>query len=360
MKHVVVSVLIISFLGLAGCKEAPEIGQTVEVRPVKVQTIALQDNQYLQYFPARLVSQQQSDLSFRVGGELSRFSLKEGQAVVAGEVLAKLDPRDASVQLELAQSRFDLAIADYNRVAKVYSQGLTSESEYEAVLANKRAAQSALDSARDALKYTELRAPFSGVIAKLHVENYQSVRPGQAVISLQNLRRLEAHIQVPESQVAAIALRGQALNFQPILKVGSIPGPIALRFKELSSQVNPGSQTYTVVYQFDAPDQGYLLPGMSGTVELNFSAVEMAERNVLAVLPVGAFKRSDESGASQVWVYSTVSQSIELRDVSVGEVRPNGVEVLSGLEQGEHVIVAGAALLNANMVVRVLNWERGL
>ncbi|MBQ3396949.1 MAG: efflux RND transporter periplasmic adaptor subunit, partial [Synergistaceae bacterium] len=175
------------------------------IRPVR--TITLQggnDSMTRRYF-GTVQGGKRADLSFRVSGTLNKINVEKGAAVKRGTLLATLDPRDFNTRIAQAQSALSQAEAqhknvqaDFRRYENLYKQRAISKSQYDAyktqvdvARSNVNSASANLKSARDALRDTELRAPFEGIIADRKIENFQDVTAKQTIFSLQDLSTLE-------------------------------------------------------------------------------------------------------------------------------------------------------------------------
>lgn len=363
---------------LSGCKDAESaIQPTAAVRPVKLMTI--EDTKFAQQrlFPAKIAASQQADLAFRIGGELVTLDLVEGQTVTKGELLARLDDRDANNALLNAEANYELAEVDFIRKQELYERKLISKAEFDTAQATMKSARASLNTARDQLAYTRLEAPFSGVVAKVNLDNYQNVQPTQVVLTLQGTETVDVSIQVPESLL--LSLKNIALDeaFKPRVRF-SAPQTLALekgftptltspghsatypvQFKERASKVSPGSQTYEVVFTLAPPADLNILPGMSAELLLDMSSLRQHQQ-AIAILPMSAIVRADNTDTTQVWRYDHTTNQVEAVTVDLGQIRGNGIEVMSGLQTGDQIVAVGATALKDNMKVKPLRWERGV
>ena len=162
---------------LQGCSEGdPPLAKQV-TRPVKLLTLDEMGNRSLTRYPGVVEASERTDLAFRIGGELKELNVQAGQAVTSGERIALLDDRDARNALSNAQSSYDLALATYRRMQISLEKGAISRAAFDEARAAFLSAQAQFDLAKDQLGYTELKAPFDGVIASVPVDNFQVVAP---------------------------------------------------------------------------------------------------------------------------------------------------------------------------------------
>ena len=221
MKHfirIVIGILVIAGIcyGLHTLHEQqasepePEI-----VRPVRAVRLQGSGEYFTRRYFGTVQGGRRADLSFRVSGTLNKINVEKGAAVKKGTLLATLDPRDFNTRISQAQSALSQAQAqhknaeaDFRRYENLYKQKVIARAQYDTYKTQVDVTQSAvssaqanLKSARDALRDTELRAPFDGVIADRMAENYQDVTAKQTIFSLQDLSSLEIVFNIPDNDV---------------------------------------------------------------------------------------------------------------------------------------------------------------
>ncbi|WP_028862859.1 efflux RND transporter periplasmic adaptor subunit [Psychromonas aquimarina] len=359
------------FMGslLSGCDSAESAAvQAPVVRPVKLITIGDDAFQKSRIFPAELAASQQADLAFRINGELVKLDLIEGQQVKKGQLLAQLDDRDAKNNLLNAEANYDLAELDFQRKEQLLKQKLISKAEFDTARATLKSTKSALNAAQDQLKYTRLTAPFSGVVAKVESDNYQMIQAAQVVLALQGDQLLDVTIQVPESLIISLDNNNLDKQYQPQVRFvsqGQNNNTYPVSYKERSSKVSPGTQTYAVTFSLPPPQDLNVIPGMSAELLLDMSAVYRSRLSAegldsIAVLPQSAIVKSDIDGKTNVWRFNAADNRVEAVNVTLGQVRTNGIEVLSGLNKGDQIVAVGAFAVKAGMEVKPLRWERGV
>ncbi|MCW8329151.1 efflux RND transporter periplasmic adaptor subunit [Photobacterium sp. SDRW27] len=363
MKSASLSILalFISSTVLTGCGFAESAApQQAKVRPVKLMTIEDVSGHQTRIFPAKVAANQQADLAFRINGELVKLDLIEGQKVKKGQLLAQLDDRDAKNALMDAEANYELAAVDFKRKEEIYKRKLISKAEYDTAKATLKSAKAALATARDQLDYTRLTAPFSGIVAKVERDNHQMIQATQVVLSLQGAQLLDVEIQVPESFLMTLNNKKLDEEYQPLVRFGSHGALYPVTYKEHASKVSPGTQTYEVVFSLNRPESLNVLPGMSAELLLDMSVLNQETAPMIAVLPQTAIFKSDEEQQTKVWRYDADTQKLESVEVTLGQVRAQGIEVLSGINKGDQIVAVGASVLKQDMDVKPLRWERGV
>ena len=317
-----------------------------------------------------------ADLSFRVSGTLSKINAEKGASVKRGALLATLDPRDYNTRVRQAQStlaqakaQYENAQADFTRYENLYKQRVIAKAQYDSyktqVDVTKSAvatAEAGVKSAQDALKDTELRAPFSGVITERTVENYQDVTAKQTIFTLQDLSALEVVFNIPDNdvilapipQVRSIAdLQKNAGKLYTMnARFDAIPDKVfPLGLKEIAPQAT-ASNTYPVTATMPKQDDVRILPGMAVNVEVVFNGEPQEDDEGKYLVPTTAIL--NEGSNSYVWLYR--DGTAEKIPVTVGLIQNNAYIEIEGndLRNGDSVITAGVYFLHEGQHVRLL------
>ena len=349
-------------------KEDKEVKPEV-IRPVKILTVTSSTDALQLKFPGMVRAAKRADLAFQVEGTLKQLPVDEGQEVKEGQLIAQLDQRDfennlrnAQGQLARVKAALESAQSEYDRILRIQKQdpGAASESmvvkRREAVDGSKaelESAQAAVDTARDKLGYTTLRAPFGGVISKRYVDNFQEVRAKQAIVSLDDLSFLDILVDLPEIVVTSIRESDkQAGSTAPAhAEFSAAPGKeYALKVKEFATRADPKTQTYQVVFQMERPKNVLILPGMTATVV--GEAPARREKGAFFVIPAIAVF-ADDQGRSNVWVVDKEKMTVERRKVTTGDLTGEAsIQITEGLRSGDMIAVSGVSQLREGMKVK--------
>lgn len=341
---------ILGFMAV-GCSEAPVEEEPV-VRPVKIIEIGGAESGVTRELPGTIRATQNADISFQVGGRMTSLLVNEGEDVVEGQELARLDARDYQADYDQADAAFRKAQSDLNRSQRIYEQdpGAISTSKIETDRKAVEVAEAALRKAEKAVQDTVLRAPFDGVVASRLVEEFQNLQPKEPVLILQDLTSLEIEVSVPERDVAQSERQRNpeetTRQIRPRVQVSSLPGlEFPARLVEFSTRADPATRTFQARLEFDAPDDQNIFPGMTARVVYN----AVGESGVR--LPSTA-TFADASGAANVWIVDGASMRVSKRPVTLGLLSGDHVDVVSGLSPGDLVAVSGVSQLRDGMQVR--------
>ena len=350
LRHIIgLGVILVTATFTAGCDEPPPFDpESTMVRPVKAVTIPDAGAGLVRSFPGRVRAAERVDLSFAVSGKLVELPVVQGQELNAGDLVARLDPRDFESTVQAAQARYNETKANYERGKELVEEGHISRMDFDRLKSNFEIAGAELEKARKALADTRLVAAFSGVIARRMVENFQEVRANEAIVSLQDVTSIEIVVNAPERIIAQSRGDGRATitaTFE------AIPGrAFPLSVKEFSTEADPDTQTYEIIFSMPNPEDANILPGMTAMVRAARPAEEADKRQAITLPASAVF--ADEQGASQVWVIAA-DGTVSRRAVQTGSFSgQDQIEIVSGLAAGDTVAVAGVTRLREGQQVR--------
>jgi len=345
---------------MVGCSndgnKAPLIEKTAEVRlkPVRTMTVKL-GHQSTMSFPGVVDAIQSAEIGFRVSGELIKVHVKEGQSVRMGQVLAELDQTDFKINLQATQSEFDRTSSDHQRALTLSKKGAISQSDLDKLKAQKNTAKSQLDSAKQNLKYTVLKSPFAGVVAKTYLSNFEKVSSTEKFAAIQDLSAFEISIDIPESIMIKIKRKEDTRDVYATFD-GIDERQFPLTFKEVSTRADEQTQTYRVKFIMQSPSSINVLPGMSIKV---YAREKLSQQNQLDVYVSSHAVMEDSAGR---FVYTVKSSDdnfmegiVERRSVVVGNLNENGIQIIQGLNMGDRVITAGMSKVSEGLHVGLMD-----
>ena len=354
--------LLLSTTGLTGCDKKQEIEQTEEIRPVKTMLVSAPDLGGIRYFPGRVDADKRAELAFRVAGKVQELLVKEGDMVKQGDVVAKLDPTDFQIAVDNKQATFTRAEKDYERGKKLVKEGHISKRDFDGLEATFLSTRAEFNLAKQQLDYTELKAPFDGVIARRHIQSFEEVEAKQSIVTLNDNEILEVKFDLPENLILRIQhqegveIEELSLPRYKILVTASFQSQTdkeyTLSFKEISTKADEKTQTFTATYTMPAPDDFNLMPGMSATVKIDSSQYIKAEKNSFK-LPVSAVV-ADAGLQGVVWIVNEENMQVEPVSVKVGIMKGNQIQITEGIEEGQRVVVAGVPFLYKGLKVTLM------
>lgn len=338
---------------LAGCEASTAPAPKAE-RPVRVQRVTFESDNAARDFVGVVRARHETDLGFRVAGKIVARIVNVGDRVHAGDVVARLDPQDAQLQVESASAELAAATsnqaqtsADHQRYVTLRERGFASIADFDRKkLAKDEAegrverAKRSLELARNQLGYTELKADADGVITATMGEPGQVVAVGQAVARLAHRGEKEAVVALPESWLAeARKAKATARLWHDSARA------FGATLRELSPQADPASRTYAARFTIRDADDAVAF-GMTATVTLSLGSDAPVAR-----LPLSAILNRGTGPA--VYVVDGNGALVQ-RPVAVASFTEDAAIVTAGVSDGDKVVTLGAQKLEAGLKVRTL------
>jgi len=337
---------------LAACgrqADAPSVVLDDAPRPAKMIEVRADTADEVYAFPAVIRARESVELAFDIAGMLIQLDVREGRVVAQGTVLAMLDKADLETRLSAATAAAELAETELARFERLRDAVAVAEVDRRRAAA--AAATAELAAARNAVQKAEIRAPFDGVVARRLARNFGAVQAKQPIVLYQALSPLDVVIDVPEPLMRMAVPQDDAAASASLVFAGQPETRHAIRFHEVSTEADPQTQSYAVVFTLERPRGITVLPGMTATVELRAARASSAPVFLLPPLAVmGA-----EAGEPRVWVVDPETSAVSERTVALGRLRGDLLEITAGLADGDRVVVAGMSKLRAGMRVRPHN-----
>lgn len=360
-RRVIASAMVIGLTMLgSGCAEEPEAVDVI--RPVRAMRLGDASDFAGRVFPGRAKATREVDLSFRVAGPLVARPINVGDAVVTGQELATIDPRDFEVRLKATQAQLGEAQAarrrisdEFQRISAAHADGAATDFEVTrsreaeaAAIAREDQLSAAVETEEDLLGYTHLRAPFEGSVVAVYVENFEDVRAKQVVLRLLDDTQIEMVIEVPEQLISLVPLVTEIKCQFDAFPDLELPATI----KEIGAEASQTTRTYPVTLIMDQPEGTRILPGMTGEVTGRPPAREDIPSDQFEV-PMSAVL-SNDGASSSVWIIDDANGTVSSRAVELGRTTPRGV-LVSGLEPGVWIATAGVHYLHEGQQVRIID-----
>lgn len=349
-------IIMCAFL-LWGCgkDEIPEMKPQV----VKTQQVGASSQVLEGTYTGVVRGRYETNLSFQVGGKVLERNVQLGDMVSAGQVLMTIDARDVAersnqgdAQVVAAKAQLDLAQANLTRYQQLFAQEAISamvldqyQTAYDSALAQYNQAVAGAAQGHNALDYTLLTAPMSGVISAINVEAGQVVSAGQPVASMVQSNELEVEINLPENHLQDVPLGKTVQISFWALKNAKVEGII----REVSPMADGVSRTYKVRVSIVNPPKGMYL-GMTANVK----CTEADKGDLGELLPISAVYQTGKD--AQVWVVDKGDNTVHLKNITFENTGNNSVRV-KGLSLGDIVVTAGVHKLHEGQKVRLTEDE---
>lgn len=369
MKRYRILPVLLMLMGLISCTDEP-VQEKQVIRSVRAIQAATQAQMDTRSFPGTAKATQEVNLSFRVGGPLITFPVSIGDRVKEGDILARIDPRDFEIDLNNAQGKLDKAQAnakraqaDYDRELNILKQdaGATSQAAVDRkedlrdqANAEIKSLKAAVDAATDKLGYTNLKAPYDGVVVETIVENFETVLPRQEIVRLLDDSWIEMIVNVPENLISLVP------NLEKInVRFDSFPDHVLeAEVKEIGTEASKTTRTYPVNLIMKQPEDITILPGMAGNVTGLQATPETGDKLGKPVIPINAIFTPETEKQDHIWVIDKKSGIVQLRTVKIGQITQLGIQIIDGLQAGEWVATAGVRTLVEGQKVNLKPTEQ--
>ncbi|MEM6460851.1 MAG: efflux RND transporter periplasmic adaptor subunit [Pseudomonadota bacterium] len=337
------------------------------VRGVKTCLVEDIEETVVRRYPSVLQPASTTTLSFEVTGRLEQVNLSVGQAVAAGDVIARIDPNSLQIQVDNAQAAVQQAEstarnaeADFRRKSQLVDQGVVTEAEADQAQTNMETSQAQVVQARKQLENAEedltkavITAPFDGIVSSVDVDSFANITAGTPVATFYANDEFETSFTVNFDVVNRIAV-GKLAS----VRLADDPSIILpAHVSELGTRADSVS-AFPVVVALDESND-LLKAGMAVEITLEFAVPGGTGFLLpLTVLPMrGDFdvpEEPNQPGSTALYVYDEASGTVKLRTVQVGGLRDNQLIVVDGLTPGERVACAGVSYLRDGMEARLL------
>ncbi len=340
----------------AGCSSKSAQGRTERPPPlVSVAKLEKKDVDIEVHAPVNLRPLFQADVGSKTLGYLDAVLVDRGDKVKRGQLIALIRPSDLPDQLAaskgvLAQTQASLGLArtNHQRISQLAPTGVVSQQELqqaEATLASAAATEAAARAQLGALATrigeTRIESPLDGYVVQRRLDPGALVGPpgGGAIVTVARTDVLRVFISVNERVSSRVTL-GQVAN----VTVDALPGRIFHgTVARLAPFFDPATRTLDAEVQLPNTD-GTLRPGMYGR-----GTIILERHKGATVLPAAAMQMSDD----QRYVFVLEGSRVRRKNVETGYDAGEWLEVMSGVEAGEDVVVAGADGLSEGAIVRV-------
>jgi multidrug efflux system membrane fusion protein len=369
----------------AGCRNEPRASETV-LQAVRAGVVQEVRPEAPERYTATIVPFSQVDLAFKSPGPIESIlqvrgadgrmrDVQAGDKVAKGAELAVVRQvdyvqrveqtqeqlRQAQAQQAAAEAAFRDAKLDFTRAENLYKTASlikpdydqararyeSTEAQTEAAKAAVAAAATAVSQAQLALSDTTMRAPSDGWIVARNVDTGSLVSGATVGFSMMSTTAVKAVFAVPDT-----SLRSVRIGQRQVVALEALGRPVSGTVTAISPQADPKSRVFSVEVSLDNP-RDEIRPGMIGSLALG----ARAEPSRRLAIPFSAVVRAPNNSQAFA-VYRIEERSggtfAVAREIAVGDTYGNSIEVVSGLDAGERIIVLGGELVHDGQQVRVL------
>lgn len=408
-RYIVIAAVIIIIIAIIG-KSAGWFGKSVEI---KVSTEKAEPRTITEVITAngKIRPEIEVKISPDVSGEIVELTVREGDEVKTGQLLARIRPDNyismkdraeaavntAKAQLANAEARqkqveaqFEQTRLNFERSEKLWEQKAISESEYQTATStfqvskadveaakqsvrsaefSVKSAQAGLKEANENLQKTSIFSPMTGTVSQLLVEQGERVVgtaqfSGTEMMRIANLNRMQTLVQVNENDIVRVKLNDTALieidaylgdKFKGVVteiaKSANVTGLSTDQVTNFEVKILVLENSYVHLHEGEQAKKYPFLPGMSATVDIQTNT----RFNVLSVPIQSVTNRADTLNKEAVnepikeIVFVVESNLAKIREIKTGIQDNNYIEILSGLEEGEEVVASPYSAISRHL-----------
>jgi len=285
------------------------------------------------------------ELMTEASGRVVELNLKPGQPVQQGEVLLRLDDRQARADLAVLKARLSDARRQYDRARSLRANNSVSQSQVDELQTSVAVAAAELEAAKVRLENHRIEAPFAGVIGLSNISLGAFLQAGTSITTLDSSGQLELNFSVPERFVGQVKVGQPVSAVSPAFPDQLFEGQLV----ELATRLSELSRTLAVRALIDNPD-GQLRPGQFMSASLT-----LQQREALVVPEQAVMVRGDEK-----YVFLAEDGLARRVPVQIGNRMPGWVEIKEGLSLEDSVVVTGQDRLSSGNRIRVLESDRSI
>ena len=327
-------------------QEKKEFVRTVKVAQVQSSSEIKKD------FSGVVESVEYVKLAFRVSGQIVDLPVVEGQKVKKGDLIAKIDPREISLQYAADKAAYETAAAQIKRNERLLEKQAISRQDYEVCQANYEKAKSAYDLSTNNMKDTYLTAPFSGSIERRFVENFQRVNSGEGIVQLVNTNKLRIKFVIPDTYMHLLKSNKQTFNVEFDTFKGNVFKAKVEEYLDISA--NRAGIPVSVVIDDEKFDRTVfdVKPGFTCNIHFNSDMGQYLEVEMMKI-PLSAIYEESSSSKKYVWIVK--DGKVNKREVKLMTPTDNSHAFISeGLKVGETVVTAGVYQLVEGEQIKIL------
>ncbi len=308
--------------------------------PVTIHTVAVGPFRHMISVKGTVDSRSTVDVAPQAGGRIVAIHVANGQSVSKGQLLLELDAEVVKRGIDEVQTQLEFATTLYDKQKRIYDKQAGSEIQYLQAKNNKESLERRLESLREQLALARITAPTSGTVDNLTHATGEMAMPGMPLLTIVNTSDMRVVADLAEPYISTVNV-GDAAT----VSFGDIDHSITTTVGIVARTVNSVNRTFRVEIPI-RPVPPLLRPNTTADVLLNDQTID----NTIGI-PLAAILR--EGAVQYVWVLDTAGVA-HRREITTGLVSGAEVQVTSGLEAGDRVVVRGNQDVADGQNVRVI------
>lgn len=288
-----------------------------------------------------LNAEQEVDIVAETSGKITSMNFELGQYKTKGSSIVNIDDKLKAIAYQTAKTNFEKTKKDFERTENLYKGGTASEQEYDNAKAAYQNAQDNLDQAEKQFSYTHVTTPINGYISSKYVELGSYVNIGSKIASVVDISSVKVNLSVSESNAYSIKTGDKAVITTDVYPGAEFTGRVSF-----VSPSGDASHNYPVEIKIPNNSKYQLKSGtfVTAVIELKGSTALYIPREAL------------QGSVKEAKVYVAKDGIAKLKNVVLGASNDdNYLEVISGLSEGEKVVVSGQINLADGKAIKIIN-----
>ena len=283
------------------------------------------------------------ELSFvsETQGRVVNVLVENGDYVQEGQLIAQLDDELINNELTLAEANYEKTLSELNRFEELAKGNAVTAQQLEDITIANKTAKANLTSAKKQLKNSQIKAPVPGTINKRYIEKGSYLMPGTPIVQIVNISQLKIIANVSETEVLQITKGQEVVVYADLFQGEKYTGKV----KSVSVKADE-TKNYAVEIELENNPDKQLKTGMNGTVIFNENQIKSA-----LTIP----RESISGSLKEPKIYTVGNDStVHLREIKIGKVVNNRVEILEGVSEGEKIVISGQINIHDGSVVTII------
>ena len=340
---IIVPLALLAAFAMTGCNDQDSIAHTetkspaAPAVPISIEVVAPVAMRDVIFLPGETEAWQDVQVSANTAGRIEWLGPREGHPVKKGQRLAKIDVSALKAALNHAEAAYQLAENQCQRRRQLYENKIIAKEELDQSETQRKLALTDLEQIKVRYNYGFPKSPITGIINHLYVDVGEYADVGKPLVDIVNIDKIKINVQMPELDVRYVR-KGQKTP----IKIDAFADQTLIGTVDfVSFKAHPATKTFLVRSVIDNSDH-HIRPGMIGRVVF-------VRRVIPDAVAAPLFAIVDKGGERIVFVEKDgIAQS---RTISIGIIEGDRVQITSGLEVGDHLIVKGHTEVEDGMKV---------
>ncbi|RCR67974.1 efflux RND transporter periplasmic adaptor subunit [Larkinella punicea] len=307
----------------------PTQAEQVKVKEVVVAPLSVTTFKHFVELQGTIDAKNNVQVTPKSGGPVTAVYVKEGDAVKAGTVLAKIDDQILRESVEEVRNQLSLANTVFEKQASLWKQQIGTEIQYLQAKNNKEGLEKRLATLNVQLSQSSVTSPISGIVDQVNVKTGETAMPGMGIVRVVNLSQLKVVAKVADSYAGSVR-KGDAV----VVRFPDINKELTTRISFVSTTVDPLSRTFSI--EAPLPSDNSLKPNMLAQVKIN----DISKAKTI-VIDQNLVQNTENGQLVYVAVSEGNKKLAKARQVKTGLSYGGQVEIITGLNSGDQLITQG-------------------